>query len=41
MPELRLGQLLFNATGGEDIFGAEDYPLLETVEKFIADLGKQ
>lgn len=32
--ELRLGQLLYCATGGRDIFNVEDYVLIKEIENF-------
>jgi hypothetical protein len=41
-PKLRLGQLLVCAAHppDSDIFNDEDYPLLESVEKFVAEYNR-
>lgn len=39
MPELRLGQLIMNATNNPDIFYVEDFDLLKCVEDFAARFG--
>ena len=34
VPELRLGQLVFSATDGQDIFPIEDETLIQTIEEW-------
>lgn len=36
LPELRLGQLIFNATAGADIFYWSDDKLIRTIENYVS-----
>lgn len=38
---MRLGQLIWNATGGKDIFNTEDEPLIREIEEYASKYGRK
>lgn len=41
LPHMRLGQLIWNATGGKDIFNTEDEPLIQEIEEYAKRYGRK